>query len=126
MLIALRVWSEFWKYELAVVRVKSDSKAALAAFERERSASAAINTFGRELALERAVAVFEPVLEFVHVRGKNNEWADALSRLSEPGKAAVIPGPLRCIPRCANAVRDGQWWRTASGPAIFEDTQVVV
>ena len=44
--------------------------------------------------MDRAVAVFEPLLEFAHVRGTNNEWADALSRLAQPGSGAVVPGPI--------------------------------
>jgi hypothetical protein len=116
LLIALRSWSEYWLEEVAVVWVKSDSKAALGALEKERSRSPGINAIARELALDRAVAVFEPLLEFAHVRGTNNEWADALSRLAQPGSGAVVPGPLRSVRASEAPVRGSAWWRTWNGP----------
>ena len=60
-----------------------------------------------------ALSTYKPLLHFAHVRGKNNEWADALSRLGQPGADAVIPGPLRGLRRAAVPLRGPAWWRTA-------------
>eukprot|EP00972_Heterocapsa_arctica_P046271 6826428-Heterocapsa_arctica.AAC.1 len=66
LLVCLRAWAEHWQLRQAVIRVKSDSKAALGALEKERSRSPMINAIARELALDRAMAVHEPLLEFAH------------------------------------------------------------
>ena len=114
LLIALRAWAQFWLTApgSASILAKSDSKAALGAFEKERSRSPHINFIARELALDRALATYETRVELAHVRGARNEWADALSRLAQPGSDAVVPGPLRGLLRRVAAVRDSTWWRT--------------
>jgi hypothetical protein len=114
LLIALRAWAEFWLEDpgAATILAKSDSKAALGAFEKQRSKSPHINLIARELALDRALAAYEPRLELAHVRGKRNEWADALSRLAQPGSGAAVPGPLRGLPCRGVGVRGPSWWRT--------------
>ena len=113
-LIALRTWREYWESEPIVVRVKSDSKAALGALEKQRSTSPAINAIARELALDRALCATEPVLEFVHVKGKHNEWADALSRYFQPGASpATIPAPLTNVLESRVSARNDSWWRTS-------------
>ena len=95
---------------------KSDSKAALGAFEKARSRAAHINVIAREFAFDVALATYEPQFVFEHVRGKNNEWADALSRLAMPGTVVTIPGPLRGLPRAETPARTAAFWRTAVHP----------
>ena len=112
MLVAMRAWSRFWKDKLLAMVIKSDSKAALGAFEKERSRSASINAIAREVSFDLALARFQIQMEYAHVRGKDNEWADALSRLSEPGSGACVPGPLRDLPCAQVPLRDASWWRT--------------
>ena len=56
--------------------------------------SAQSNRKERELALDRAVARFEPILQFAHVRGKKNEL-----RLCEPASGAMKPGLVRAAMR---------------------------
>ena len=92
--------------------VKSDSKAALGAFEKERSKSPH-NSIAREVSFDIALATFEPLILFGHVRGKNNEWADALSRIDQPGSGAMVPGPLRGCSRAEVPRRSTIWWTTS-------------
>ena len=116
MLISLRVWKQWWWDCASAMVAKSDSKAALGAFEKARSKSAHINVIAREFAFDVALATYEPQFVFEHVRGKNNEWADALSRLAMPGTVATIPGPLRGLPRAETPARTASFWRTADHP----------
>ena len=118
LLVSMRVWWRCWAGQLTCITAKSDSKAALGALEKERSKSPSINLIAREVALDRAMAEFEPLFDFRHVAGKCNEWADALSRLDQPGSGAVIPGPLRSVTRRAVAERLGSWWRSTAHSLI--------
>ena len=63
-----------------------------------------------------ALATYEAQFVFEHVRGKNNEWADALSRLAMPGTVPTIPGPLRGLLRAETPARMASFWRTAVHP----------
>ena len=67
MLISLRVWKQWWDCASAMV-AKSDSKAALGAYEKARSKSAHINVIAREFAFDVALATYEPQFVFEHVR----------------------------------------------------------
>lgn len=118
-LIELRCWWVYWKDQLVVIRAKSDSKAALGALEKQRSSAPSVNAVARELALDRALSTCEPLLEFAHVRGVRNEWADALSRLHQPGSNAVVPGPLRVVTRQTVPARVASWWRTAGDTVVL-------
>ena len=112
LLIAMRTWAYYWSARWCIVRVKSDSKAALGAMEKERSKASSMNLIARELSLDRALAEREPLYEFGHVRGKSNEWGDALSRLAQPGSGAVVPPPLDKVTRRNVQSRGAGWWRT--------------
>ena len=113
LLIALRVWARFWQDRSSAMMVKSDSKAALGAFEKERSKSPHINAIAREISLDIALSAFEPLVVFAHVKGTCNEWADALSRLGQPDAGVVVPGPLRGCRRAEVPRRSTTWWRTS-------------
>ena len=111
LLVSLRIWSGAWRDQVAGLEVRSDSKAALGAFEKERSKSPLINAIAREISLDMALATFAPRLFFGHVAGKENIWADALSRLAEPGADVCLPAALRDVPCALVPVRDQGWWR---------------
>ena len=49
-------------------------------------------------------------LRYKHVPGARNEWADALSRVHEPGSGAQVPGPLRHLEPTPVPVRTKGWW----------------
>ena len=101
LLVALMACAEHWKHDRAIVQVTSDSKAVLGIPVKTEveDPSAQSNRKEREFAWDRAVARSEPILQFAHVRGKNNEWADALSRLCEPASGAKKPGLVRVAMR---------------------------
>jgi hypothetical protein len=101
--------------------VMSDTKATLGAIEKERSRSPIINATAREIAQDRAMAVHEPLLEFAHVAGKRNKWADALSRLAEPRAGAAVPWPLRGAKQRRLPRRDWRWWRDWEAPGAQRD-----
>ena len=71
----------------------------------------------RELALDLAEGRYQ-VDVVAHVAGKDNAWADALSRLHEPGGAAEVPRALLARPRTRPAKRDSAWWETMGDPDL--------
>ena len=90
---------------------RSDSMATIGAVAKLRSKSKAMNAIIRELALDMATSVHGFTLVLRHLAGDRNQWADALSRLMEPGSGMVVPGPLRALPRREVADRGAEWWK---------------
>jgi hypothetical protein len=119
-LIGIRAWLPLWQDERLAVRVRSDSEAALGAIRRERSANANVNVVVRELALDLAEGLYRIDLKD-HLPGKDNTWADLLSRLTQPDAPTQIPEGLRGVGRQVIANRDDAWWRTCGDPvSTFE------
>ena len=54
-----------------------------------------------------------------HLPGRRNLWADALSRIAQPGSGAVIPAALLDAQRATPPVRDAAWWRADGDPLMF-------
>ena len=71
-----------------------------------------MNRILKELALETALTSTGLRLTFKHLKGSRNEWADALSRLSQPGSGARVPAPLLSCRRTDVEQRTRTWWRT--------------
>ena len=63
-----------------------------------RSKSPLINAVAREISLDMTLATYAPRLFYGHVAGKENVWADALSRMAEPDVDLSLPEPLRLLP----------------------------
>ena len=101
-----------------IVKVKSDSMATLGAIEKGRSSSLAMNCIARELAFAQATAGEAYAFDLQHIAGDRNAWADALSRLHQPGAAATVPGPLRGIQPTEVPERGPTWWRTLAMPRV--------
>ncbi|CAK0809933.1 unnamed protein product, partial [Prorocentrum cordatum] len=116
-LIGVREWLPAWKDERAAVVLRGDSQAALGATANLKSASPALNAVVRELSLDLAEGRYQ-VDVVALLAGKDNAWADALSRLHEPGGAAEVPRALLARPRTRPAKRDGTWWETMGGPEL--------
>ena len=116
-LIGVRAWVGHWALEPTVVVVKSDSLAALGAAQRGGSTkSPALNRILKELALTIAAVPSGLRLSFQHVAGVRNEWADALSRLAQPGSGARVPPPLLRCTRTAVEGRGAEFWMTSQVP----------
>ena len=114
-LVALRTWSPLWQGKRTLLRVRGDSRAALGALGRLRSASPRINAVARELAIDIAEARYELAVH-EHVAGKLNVLPDFLSRLCEPGAARVPPADLEGVHWTRVDERNASWWRTWSTP----------
>ena len=69
-----------------------------------------MNYLLQEFALALACSTESLRLRYKHVPGARNEWADALSRLTQPGSGARVPGPLRGIPPTEVPERTAGWW----------------
>ena len=69
------------------------------------------------MALDLAEAIYKvDVLE--HLPGRANKWADAPSRLMQPGSGASLPAELQHAQRVYPQQRVGEWWRTAQSPSL--------
>ena len=73
----------------------------------------------RELALLLSEASYMP-RHVVHVPGVMNAWADALSRLSEPGGKYCIPAALRDVPRSSPIRRTPDFYSTLAQRSKWE------
>ena len=51
-----------------------------------------------KISLDMALATWAPRLFYGHVAGKENVWADALSRITEPDVDVCLPEHLRLLP----------------------------
>jgi hypothetical protein len=92
------------------LEIRSDSEAALGSFVKERWCIPALNSIMSELALDVLLCAFEMGVVYAHIAGEADVWADALSRLSEPGGGCVIPEPLTRV-RCRSVQERGEsWW----------------
>jgi hypothetical protein len=114
-LIGVRHWLPLWRDERLIVRIRSDSQAALGAWGKGRSSNPAVNTVVREMALDIAEGKYKIDLR-EHLPGHLNVLADALSRIAQPGSGAEVPLALRRARRVEPAVRDAAWWRAAGDP----------
>ena len=89
-LVALRAWAFVWASTKIAVAVRSDSMAALGALSKISSPAVAINKITRELGVDVAWSRYG-VEVWTHVPGKLNLYADALSRLHQPGSKVQVP-----------------------------------
>ena len=94
-LVALKLWRKYWARTGVSLRIRSDSVSTLTLLVKLRvnCSSHSLSIIARELALEFGTATYKPLL-FQHIPGLSNDWADALSRISQPGKKVQIPQQL--------------------------------
>ena len=111
LLVAIRTWLPYWAEEQATAVTRSDSLSALGALAKGSSTSPPINLIVRETAIDVASSKYGLGL-FKHVKGKDNIYADALSRIFAPGGADGPPGELRRpeIRHSRVAERNDTWW----------------
>ena len=115
-LVAMRIWLPDWGQERIKLVARSDSLAALGALGKLRSKSVHMNLIAAELALDLAEANYEVVIEHAHVKGCDNSWADALSRLAEPGGCFEVPPGLRHVRQRVVPARGRGWWLLSGNP----------
>ena len=114
-----------WKWLLpnmeGQVRIRGDAAGVLQSFVKRSSKSQLLSRVVREVTLH--LALTHRSLEAIHLWSEDNEWADALSRLKDPRKAAVVPPELRHLP----LHREGPvLWRLAPTPSVVQRVVSVV
>ena len=108
--MAVKAWQPLFKEGRCDLVVRTDSMSAAGALYKGRSQVTAINAMARELAYVDVVMDADLALLIRHVAGRRNEWADALSRLGQPGSGARVPPPLLALPRRpADGCRLADW-----------------
>ena len=116
-LISVRCWASFWTSLPTVLAVKSDSMAAIGGIEKGGTTrSADINRVLQEIALSIAVSPTGLRLAFQHLPGERNQWADALSRIAQPGSGAQVPAPLLACTKTDVEGRGAGYWLTGLVP----------
>ena len=117
-LIAIKCWSDRWAAEPTSVVVKSDSMSAIGGLEKGGTTrSIAVNRVLSEMAIVLAGSPTGLRVTMRHLPGATNEWADALSRIAQPGSGARIPAPLLACDRTDVEGRGGEWWHINRDPA---------
>ena len=97
-LVALRLWSKYWRGRRVTLSIRSDSISALILMLRMKTSGKGAAKVAREVALDVAEDIYRPTI-VQHLPGITNISADALSRLSKPGSTYVIPSFLAKTPR---------------------------
>ena len=114
-LVAVRCWLPKFSHLRFLVVTRSDSIAAVGALVAGRSGSAAMNMVVREVTLDLAECVYR--LDVAkHIKGTENVFADALSRLHDTNSPKEIPLELKHVKRAVAERRDEAWWRARSVP----------
>ena len=125
LLVAMRVWLPMWASARCVVTMRSDSQAALGAARKFASPSPIITKIVREMGLYTAPTKYGVDL-FVHVPGKHNTLADALSRLHQPGGCGTVPAELLGCERTPVPRRDAEWRESDVPPSGVPGSRVVL
>jgi hypothetical protein len=119
MLVALRIWKDFWKHERAFLSVRADNMAALAMVSCMKAKTGNMSTLAREMALDIAEGLYVPnVVE--HIPGVTNVVADLLSRKFQPGKTYEMHSLLSSAVEVFPGKRDHSWWRTLIASSNME------
>ena len=107
-LVALRIWKRVWSLGRATIRVATDNMAALATVCRMSAKSHSLSVVARELALDIADALYDPVVA-EHIPGVANVTAAALSRRFDPRHKYEVPQILRNASEVRPPRRDDKW-----------------
>ena len=113
MLVALRIWSEFWLKGRVMLTVRSDNLSTLALVAKMQPHSPQMGIIAREVALDVAVASYAPdIVE--HLPGVANTVSDSLSRLHTPDKSYSVPDCLRDVVQESVPIRAEGWYKALS------------
>ena len=90
--------------------MRSDSLSTFGAMNKLRSRTPRLAAIMRELALDCSEGVYTlQVLE--HLKGMQNEWADALSRIWQPGQVSNVSVELMAVTQYHPPARLTTWWK---------------
>ena len=99
----------------SAMMVRGDGIAALGALCKVASPAPAVSIVDREVGFDIAWSRYG-VDVWTHLPGKQNSWADALSRLHESGARMQVPVALRAIEETSTAERTVSWWEAREPP----------
>ena len=116
-LIAMRLWSPFWKQTRVHLHLRGDNISSLILFSTLKTQSRQLATIAREFALDLGTACFKPEVA-QHVPGIANVVADSLSRKFEPGKPYVHHPSLANSEEVVPPPRPISWWKSMNGPPL--------
>ena len=118
-LVAIKLWISVLAAKKLVVALTSDNIAALSLVAEMKAKMSTL--IARELALILSETAFQP--RFIqHLPGVMNQYADALSRIYEPGSKHEIPQGLRKARRLHPPLRDAHYYSTLAHTPQGGDT----
>ena len=112
-LIALRLWSQYWQGQRAVLQIRSDNIGALSLFAFLKGSSSPLRTIAAEFALDLGKAEYRPDL-ITHIPGITNVICDVLSRRYDPHKEFYIPSQHCKAKAVKPPERTASWWRSVT------------
>ena len=115
-LVAVVLWTDIWKQQRIVFKVKSDNVTALTLLIKMRTSSSTLAVIARELALRLVDLSFPP--DAAHTPGVGHIFADKLSRVFSPtGKGVLTPDlhPAMATAQIANVpVRGSSFYKVSN------------
>ena len=115
-LVATKLWKEWWVQERSTVEVRADNVTALVMVAKLKGSSPGTNLIARELALEYGDGSFRP-RTVTHSPGLAIKTADTLSRLQQPGAKATLPAVLNNVDEEIPPVRDKYFYQSLHPPS---------
>ena len=115
-LVSLREFLKYWRYDRIVLAIRTDNIAALCMVTKMQPHSPQLGIVARELALDISEASYCPDI-VKHIPGITNVAADALSRIYDPNKNVTIPSYVTDSTKHCCHSRGKQWWRSINPPA---------
>ena len=114
-LVALRAWHQQWCNSRSVLKVRSDSVAALTITLRLKTKGRGTGIIAREMALDIALSCYSPhVAE--HVPGTSNVLCDVLSRKYQPCVEYSVPAALSNVQETVLPPRTEGYFSTIGSP----------
>ena len=116
-LIAMRLWTPFWKQSRVHLHLRGDNISSLVLFSTLKTHSKQLAVIAREFALDLGTACFKPEVA-QHVPGIANTVADMLSRKFDPNKQYFLHPCLAESQEVTPPARPIRWWRSLRKPIM--------
>lgn len=113
LLVALRLWLDYWAQERVSLEVRADNLTALNLVLRLKGSTPALNKIAREVALDLGDGSFRPDV-CAHVLGVASSCADVLSRRFDPSRVFAVPALHAQAREVDPPTRSQAYWRAAT------------